>query len=44
MIQHGNKVKDQYGNIGHVIEVRENSVLTTIDRNGWIHITKLVKI
>lgn len=37
----GQKVKDQYGNHGFVIEVRENSVLTTIDRNVWYHITKL---
>jgi hypothetical protein len=35
----GQKVKDFYGVISYVIEVRETTVLTT---NGIYHITKLI--
>lgn len=38
----GQKIKDFYGATGFVIEVRGESVLTTIDRSVWYHVTKLI--
>lgn len=40
-LEKGTMVKDQYGATGFVVEVRGNSVMTTIDPNVWYHMTKL---
>ena len=44
MFKPGDKVKDCYGNVGTVIQVYGNSLLTDMRCGKWLHVTKAVKI
>ena len=44
MLKAGDKVKDRYGNVGTVIQVYDNSLLTDMRCGKWLHVTKAVKI
>lgn len=44
MFKAGDKVKDSYGNVGTVIRVYGNRLLTDMPCGKWLHVTKAVKI
>ena len=44
MFKPGDKVKDSQGNVGTVIQIYGNSLLTDMLYGKWLHVTKAVKI